>query len=193
MKNQNQIWSNYWSKKKSFLKLTRYTPTYISLKRHFRSLDIPKNSKILDAGCGTGKLASFWVKEGYDVVGIDLSDEALEITGKKGVKTVKADILEGLSFEDNYFDLVYSDGLLEHFEDPEPILKELFRVSNEYVLTLVPRIELYSQIMETILKPPKEYKRADYEWINIHQRLKPKIIHSKAIKFGVLSILCGVT
>ncbi|WP_424355695.1 class I SAM-dependent methyltransferase [Methanobacterium sp. MBAC-LM] len=193
MKNQNQVWSNYWSKKRSFLKLTEYTPTYINLKRYFRSLDIPKDAKILDAGCGTGKLASFWTNEGYDVIGIDLSDKALEITGKKGVKTCKADILEGLSFEDDYFDLVYSDGLLEHFEDPEPILRELFRVSNTYILTLVPRIELYSQIMQFVLKPPKEYKRADSEWINIHERLKPGIIHSKAIKFGVLSILCGIT
>ena len=72
------------------------------------------------------------------------------------------------------------------------ILKELFRVSKKYVLTLVPRKELYSTISAAILRPPKEYKRADIEWIRLHQRLGPKCIESERIRFGVLSILCEV-
>jgi len=130
------------------------------------------------------------LNEGYDILGVDISNTALAITNKKGVKTVKADILKGLPFEDNSFDLVYSDGLLEHFIDPEPVLKELFRVSKRYILTLVPRIELYSTVAAAILKPPKEYKREDSEWIKLHEVFKPKTIEVKKIRFGVLSILC---
>lgn len=189
MKNHNKIWSSYWNEKKPLLSFTKFTPTYFNIKRYLNSLNLSNEAKILDAGCGTGKLASF-LANNYKVTGVDLSDEALDITRKKGVNAVKADILEGLPFEDGYFELVYSDGLLEHFLDPIPVLQELFRVSNKYVITFVPRIELYSTIMENFLRPPTEYKRPDSEWVELHLKLKPKRIHSKPIKFGVLAILC---
>jgi len=190
MEDENKIWSEYWTGKKLWFGLLKFTPAYRGIVKLFKSINLPKNARILDAGCGTGKLASFWLNEGYDILGVDISNTALAITNKKGVKTVKADILKGLPFEDNSFDLVYSDGLLEHFIDPEPVLKELFRVSKRYILTLVPRIELYSTVAAAILKPPKEYKREDSEWIKLHEVFKPKTIEVKKIRFGVLSILC---
>jgi len=53
---------------------------------------------------------------------------------------IKADVTKWLPFKNGTFDLVYSDGLLEHFIKPKPILQEIFRVSKRYVLTLVPGI-----------------------------------------------------
>ena len=188
MKDENKVWSEFWSKKESWLWILKYTPTYKKIVKTFRAIDLPKDAKILDAGCGTGKLASFWLNEGYDALGVDISDVALSITNKKGVKTVKADILR-LPFEDNSFDLVYSDGLLEHFIDPEPVLAELFRVSGKYVLTFVPRISPLKTIIDTVVPPPKEYKKKDSEWIELHERFKPINIKSERL-FTVLGILC---
>lgn len=191
MKDEGKIWSEYWTKKESWLWILKFTPTYKKIVKMFRALDLPKGGKILDAGCGTGKLASFWLNEGCDILGIDISDGALAITKKKGVKTMKADILKGLPFEDNSFDLVYSDGLLEHFVDPEPILTELFRVSKQYVFTIVPRISMLKIIIDTIVPPPKEYKKKDSEWIQLHERFKPINIKSERL-FTALGILCEV-
>lgn len=189
MKDENKIWSEFWGKKESWLWILKFTPTYKKVAKMFRAIDLPKkDAKILDAGCGTGKLASFWLNEGYDVLGVDISDGALAITNKKGVKTIKADILR-LPFEDNSFDLVYSDGLLEHFVNPEPVLTELFRVSNKYVLTFVPIISPLKTIIDAVVPPPKEYKKRDSEWIQLHEKFKAINIKSERL-FTVLGVLC---
>jgi len=39
--------------------------------------DFPKNTRILDLCCGTGQLAAYLVKEGYEVTGIDSSEDML--------------------------------------------------------------------------------------------------------------------
>lgn len=189
MKDEGKIWSEFWTEKESWLWILRFTPTYKKIVKMFKSINLPKDAKILDAGCGTGKLASFWLNEGYDILGVDISDAALAITNKKGVKTIKADILKGLPFEDKSFDLVYSDGLLEHFVDPEPILAELFRVSKQYVLTFVPRISPLKTIIDFIIPPPKEYKKRDSEWIQLHEKFKAINIKSERL-FTVLGVLC---
>ena len=191
MKDEGKIWSEFWNDKKSWLWILRFTPTYKKVVKMFKAISLPKDAKILDAGCGTGKLASFWLNEGYDVLGVDISDGALAITKNKGVRVTKADIMKGLPFEDNSFDLVYSDGLLEHFVDPEPILTELFRVSKKYILTFVPRISLLKTVVDTVVPPPKEYKKKDSEWIELHEIFKPVDIESERL-FTVLGILCEV-
>jgi ubiquinone/menaquinone biosynthesis C-methylase UbiE len=126
------------------------------------------------------------------VTGVDNSDEALALTRSKGVHVEKGDILKGLPFEDSTFDLVYSDGLLEHFTDPSPVIKELSRVSKNHLVTFVPRIELYSAITAMLLKPPVEYKRPDSEWIQLHSAIPNTGIRSKKIKFGILAIIVDV-
>ena len=45
------------------------------------SPDIPK--QILDLGCGTGSLSVLMAKKGYDVTGIDLSNEMLALASAK--------------------------------------------------------------------------------------------------------------
>jgi ubiquinone/menaquinone biosynthesis C-methylase UbiE len=189
MNDEGIQWSNFWNKNKFLMSLLTITPTYYGVTHFLTSLNLSKNSKILDAGCGTGKLASFMVSKGYDVIGVDNSDEALVLTKSKGVHVEKGDILKGLPFEDNTFDLVYSDGLLEHFTDPLPIIKELSRVSKKNLVTFVPRIELYSSITAMLLKPPLEYKLPDEDWAQLHSIIPNTGIRSQKIRFGILAII----
>ena len=42
-------------------------------------LNIPKNGKILDIGCGNGIISRALGKAGYEVLGIDLSKKAIEM------------------------------------------------------------------------------------------------------------------
>lgn len=147
---------------------------------------MPENAKILDVGCGSGTLAKFWKEQRYDVTGLDISDRSLEITCSKSIYCVKGDVKK-LPFDDNTFDLVYSDGLLEHFVDPKPILEEIFRVSKKYVLTMVPRNTVTNLIHNIILRPPKEYKKEDHEWIKMHKEFSSKVKCEK-VGFGKLPL-----
>ena len=44
---------------------------------------LPKNVKILDAGCGAGNLTKHILSKGYECEGIDLSEEMIEIAKEK--------------------------------------------------------------------------------------------------------------
>jgi len=166
------------------------TPTRRNIFKEFKKIHLPKEARILDVGCGSGTLATFWKNQGYSVTGADISNEALKIVASKDVYCTKADVTRGLPFKNDTFDLVYSDGLLEHFVDPKPILQEIFRVGKTYVLTLVPKSTLYNVIHNILLRPPKEYKRKDSNWIELHKEFKPIFTRFKKIKYGVLMVLC---
>ncbi len=79
--------------------------------------------RVLDAGCGSGFFSKYFCERGAQVVALDYSDQALDVTrqltrGK--VKVVKCDLLcENLTnvFSDK-FDLIFTDGLFEHFDLP---------------------------------------------------------------------------
>ena len=192
MSDDGILWSSFWNKNKILMNLLKITPTYYGVTHFLKSIDLAPDAKILDAGCGTGKLASFLHSNGYNVIGVDNSDEALILTESKGIHVQKGDILKGLPFDDNTFDLVYSDGLLEHFVDPTPIITELARVSKKQLVTFVPRIEVYSDFTAMLLKPPREYKRSDSDWIKLHSIIPNNSIKYKKIKFGILAITVNV-
>lgn len=179
-------WNNHWRR----LIDVGVTPTRLNIFRLFGKLNLPTEAKILDVGCGMGTLANYWKKHGYDITAIDHSQEAIRGTLKKGIKCTFADVRKGLPFPSNSFDLVYSDGLLEHFMVPRYILHELWRVSQHYVLTLVPRCTFYNTVHNLVFRPPKEYKQSDDEWVSIHASFRPTQIQVKKVRFGILWILC---
>lgn len=90
--------------------------------------------RALEVGCGTG-IDSYILAQrmGCSGYGIDLSDEALNFAKKAGQSfSVSlylgiADILK-LPFRDNSFDLVFSQGVLEHFSDDRAATAEQLRV-----------------------------------------------------------------
>ncbi len=178
-------WDAFWKRGEA-----PFSPVRWSLFRRFRRWALLRGARVLDVGCGSGGLAQFWHREGYEVTGFDFSDQAVGLTSRKGIRCVKGDVTKGLPFKDNTFDLVYSDGLLEHFIYPEPVLREKFRVSKGLVVTLVPRNSIYNWVQVHILRPPKEYKRKDQEWIEMHKTLHPKSITSERVGIGLLLIKC---
>ncbi len=91
-------------------------------------------SKILDVATGTGKQAFAFAKNGYEVIGIDLSEAMLKVAHRKNkygnVKFEVADATD-LPFEDNRFDVCcVSFGLHDMpLIIREKALKEMVRVT----------------------------------------------------------------
>lgn len=87
----------------------------------------------IECGCGTGSTSLYFRKRGYRTVLFDVSQKALEIARdnyKSECETgyvVRGDVLK-MSFKDDVFDVVFSLGLLEHFENVSELLKEMVRV-----------------------------------------------------------------
>lgn len=95
-------------------------------------LDLPENSKVLDAGCGNGKTSSGLIELGFDVTGIDFSSNAIEscenIYGN-GAEFITGDCLN-MPFSDDSFNGVYAVHLTEHFDYDEVRIfsSECFRI-----------------------------------------------------------------
>lgn len=92
---------------------------------------LDQGSKILDVGCGAGFLTNELALAGFDVSGVDLSGESLEVAKRfdktSSVKYQVANAYE-LPFENASFDVVCALDFLEHVDDPARAIKEFSRV-----------------------------------------------------------------
>ena len=89
-----------------------YSSTHKLISGLVKKFTAGKNLSILDAGCGTGGLALKLMKLG-NVVGVDMSDEALKFARKRKIKVVKASISR-LPFAEGSFDVVTNIDVLGH-------------------------------------------------------------------------------
>lgn len=100
---------------------------------HLLPLLPKKGKRTLEVGAGSGRLSMFLALKGFETHCLDYSAEALDYA-ESCFKTVgaKGKFVEGkaedLPFKDGAFDIAFSTGLLEHFEDPMPIIFEMVRV-----------------------------------------------------------------
>lgn len=92
---------------------------------------------VLEIGCNIGNQLIALQKQGLkNLYGIDINPRAVELA-KKYTKDMS--ILQGsafdIPFKDNYFDLVFTSGVLIHIspKDLEQAMKEAYRVSKKYI------------------------------------------------------------
>jgi SAM-dependent methyltransferase len=82
---------------------------------------LPYGGTVLDVGAGTGALAGWIQRAGFDVTGVDLSTGMLTEALENGVGAVYAGYSSALPFEDGVFDLSLSVATMHHLETPERV------------------------------------------------------------------------
>lgn len=90
--------------------------------------DAKKKHKILDVGCSGGALIKELKDNGLTVTGCDISQKAIKLCKKKGLKDVVCCDCTKLPFKNNYFDYVIASDVLEHIKDDLGTVKEWVRV-----------------------------------------------------------------
>jgi SAM-dependent methyltransferase len=88
----------------------------------------------LDVGCGPGLVMEI-LSSLLDVQGVDADPAAVRASGERGQRAMVA-AAEDLPFEDGSFDIVYCSFLLLWVPDPVRVLREMARVSREWVICL---------------------------------------------------------
>ncbi len=100
---------------------------------------LPKKGKILEAGCGLGKWVIYLRRKGYDVLGIDSCEAAIENIKKfdKNLPVQVGDV-EKLLYPTDSLDAYLSFGVIEHFEKgPEKALGEACRILKKGGLAII--------------------------------------------------------
>lgn len=102
-------------------------------------LPLPAGARVLDAGCGSGRMLQELTDYG-EVSGIELDPDAAGLAASKGCGEVLVGRLEELPWEDATFDLITCLDVIEHTADDRVTLGELRRVSKPggWLLLTVP-------------------------------------------------------
>jgi SAM-dependent methyltransferase len=121
------------------------------------------SGSVLEIGAQTGIDAEFLASKGLEVTALDYSDAAMRLLkSRKGIILVKADALS-MPFANDTFNLAYSQGLLEHYRQPElsQLIEEQKRVvRNEgYILIDVPNANSVLTVLD------KQIRMACRKWI----------------------------
>lgn len=97
--------------------------------RFDKLLNMSKSQSInfLDIGCGEGLALITAKKLGWNVYGIDISDNRVEGAKHEKINFTVGD-LYSQNYPTNYFDFVYMDSVMEHLVDPVNQLKEINRI-----------------------------------------------------------------
>ena len=93
----------------------------------FNKYRIKKGQKLLDIGCGRGEFLSGFIECGVEGYGVDRSRLAEKYCLKADIKIADLEN-EPLPYPDNYFDVLYSKSVIEHFYHPEKLFLEMQRV-----------------------------------------------------------------
>jgi len=148
--NDKEYWNNYWvenmNKKTFFNSLVALARQYYFAKAFARFIaknyDI-KGKTICEIGSGTGLTLAYLKKMGAGrCVGIDYSDEAVKVAREINpiCEFIQGDTFGLNNVSDNSFDLVYSQGFLEHYTKEEQLraISEQKRISRDCLLIIVP-------------------------------------------------------
>lgn len=129
-------WDRYWGTKESALSV--YPAVSDLLAEIAAVMPEVRDRRVLEVGAGTGREGHVLAARGAYVVLVDFSEPALRLSRElsPGPRLVRADATR-LPFPDGAFDLVYHQGLMEHFRDPLPLLRENRRVLGDRGILLV--------------------------------------------------------
>lgn len=125
-----------------------------TLNRHEQLFNLFRNDtnshiKILDIGCAMGGMLSYLKnKEFNNLYGIDLTQKYLDIARLNKDLIIKFGSAEEIPFEDNFFDLLIIDQVMEHLANPRKAFQEAKRVLKKDGLFCigVPNAEKYSEL-----------------------------------------------
>lgn len=143
--NEKANWDSLWSSGFTYGPIESWsTDLFLAIGQLLKDTSHPK---ILSAGCGRG-LIDYWLIQvfGYHVTFLDYSKQCIQNLQKnlrslnRSSYALSQSSIFHIPFPDNSFDLVWNEGVLEHFSKEEfsQSVSEMCRVSRKYVLIDVP-------------------------------------------------------
>ncbi len=108
----------------NFAKLAESEEEYFLLELEKSKRTFIKQSKVLEIGFGSGKFLALGKKMNWNITGVELNNDLIEIAKDKGFRVLHGDELGTL--ENGSFDLIVAIDVLEHI--PQETLLDFLRV-----------------------------------------------------------------
>ena len=119
-----------------------------------------RGTRVLEVGCGRGSLSCYFSDAGYDCTLLDLSETVISVARSIFKKNnLNGNFIVGdaneIKLPSNSFDIIFSIGLLEHFENIEKPLSEQIRLLDKGGLWFGYIVPQYNDNIQS-----------EYEWVN---------------------------
>ncbi|HEX3020425.1 MAG TPA: class I SAM-dependent methyltransferase [Chitinispirillaceae bacterium] len=153
------VWNRFWRSKKEIDKVYPSSPSVLNA---ITSQFDVRGMQILEVGAGSGRDSVELTNRGAHVTVLDFASESLSIINKMKrelridddqLRLIRADAFQ-TPYHDNTFDLVFHQGLAEHFRNPLPLLQENYRITKHggYCLCDVPQtFHIYTVIKKLLI------------------------------------------
>ncbi len=118
------------------------------LARHlFERYHLEPGQTMLEPGCGRGEFLDGFIACGIRGHGVDRSRAAARYCPRAVLASADVEA-DGLPYQENTFDVIYSKSVIEHFHYPERFVSEIYRVLRPggLVITLCPDWEFNYRI-----------------------------------------------
>ena len=134
-------WDNFWLKQHD-IKVSWSKKRIIKILEKYVATEM----KVLDAGCGSGFFSKYFIDRGCETYSLDFSEQALELARKMTSDKSEQYLCEDLLNEEfalrneSKFDVIFSDGLFEHFntEEQNRLFSNFLIMNKGYIITFVP-------------------------------------------------------
>ena len=118
--------------------------------------------RVLEIGCAQSRWLPYFAREwGYRVAGLDYSElgcrQSRDLLAREGIagKIYHQDLFCPRPDQVSSFDLIFSNGVVEHFQDPGAVLKQMavYLKPGGFMITLIPNLAGWLGKLQQFLGP----------------------------------------
>ena len=129
----SNLYTNYYPRRT--FDVENYTPhqeargfrAWLNGNRRSAYLWVPRNVRVLDIGCGFGESLGYHAARGCDVYGVEADENIRRVADRYGFQ-VQVGVFDPALFQDNYFDVLTMDQVIEHVANPLDVFRGISRV-----------------------------------------------------------------
>ncbi|ARS38476.1 hypothetical protein CA265_01765 [Sphingobacteriaceae bacterium GW460-11-11-14-LB5] len=143
----------------------------------------PESSKIIELGSGTGKHASLLAKKGYTILGIERSEQMIEIANKTKTENVDFQIGDIVKFKTNQsFDIALSIfHVISYLTNNKDLIKTFLNVHQSLNLNGLFIFDVWHSPAVNFQVPEKRTKRLENAEIRITRKANPTILYEENV------------